>query len=283
MTGSDPDPDDATHVVETNHGSPQSTPVTWVRAANAVVSAAIETGQTVYITVEETTLETYDESALASLRDLDTAETDGELLTAAVTEQERTALAPTLALGADDDGDVTGWRGRGLRRLTTVEDGIWRFHAAPAESIQRLVHDPSESFRTELRANLDRVPATALFSAEDPETVGDDGAYAVGPHSISAAPTNIDRTYRYSNLAGVIVDPERRRIGLEWDGPRSQASTSLGRVTRALVQRLRGAPPEWLAPEEDGTFARILDRLHEARTQLDYRFDGVGLAPEDRP
>ncbi|WP_324758623.1 hypothetical protein [Haloarcula montana] len=279
MDAPDPDTDDATHGIVTNMSSEQVSRATWVRAENAVVSTCLDHGHAVFLAVDEETLAAHAEESLETIRSFDRLDRAGGTDTAVFRADEDDRQAVLSALSVEDTEEpipvhrVISWRARGIKRITTVGEGSWRYDSVPKQTASRWFHEPNAALKDAVEAALAPIPATGLFPVGEIEVeTADRGTVSLDATRIEMYPHQelIQEVYHFSDLETVLVDTRTEEITLDWRTYRSRAKSSLGRVVFGTLHRLREAPPDRLCPDDTEQFERLRDVLSTMATQLEY-------------
>lgn len=270
MAVPEPDTTDATHRVVTNEVSPDAAPQTWVRAENAVVATCLDRGGTAFLAVDEAQIRAHDEGVVETLSSL--ARVGDDYLRADPADLETVVSALSVEDRPGPLHKALTWRSQGIERITTLLDGRWRYDSVPADEDARWLRLPDRELRTALEPALARVPVTGLFPAEPVRLHTDQWAeIQVGPHAIDCFPDEIVvERYHFVDLQRILVDVDAREVTLDWAGPYARAKSSLGRVARGIVDRVRESPPTRLSPADQERFDRLRAHLSTMASSLGY-------------
>ncbi|GGN86069.1 hypothetical protein GCM10009030_03390 [Haloarcula pellucida] len=276
----EPSPEAASHAILWNGAAACVPAAAWVRAEHAVLATCLDRGHTVHVAVDEAVLDEHVPETLAALRSLETGSDvlDTDLTAFRATSDDAETLSRALSVGdlskrPEDSPRPTesGWRTAGVTELAAVDGDDWRYYSVPRQQTTRAVADPPASFRTALEAVLDAIPAAGLAPSPPIRVPAVDEARALltGTGLRSTHPERDTMFFPYWKLEAAVADSATGCVHLEWETPRSAASSSLGRVVWAAVERIRETPPERLDPSP-ADYERVTALLETVGESLRY-------------
>lgn len=267
----------ATHRVVTHTGV--APPDAWVRAENAVLETLLSAGLTVHVALVEPYLERRAPEIYDAMADrlgpdyspLSTTQPVVELTPA-------DAALPATHLRVDPTVEsVPAWREQAIGEVVAFdrETDRWVYYSVPRKSAVRAVDEPSSAEKSALRSALADVPCTALFphgALARWDVV--DVAVELTVEGLWLGRTDgTTRWYPHEQLEGVVVDEGACELLLSWPDRRKRADSSLGRLVRGIVDRVRESPPRLLHPPDEQLLSTAATAFELISDRLCYDFE----------
>lgn len=259
----------------------------WVRAENAVLETLLSEGLSLHVALGAKLLRrsaptVYETLSGFEVPDQTPLTTDHPVVE--VPPERVDELAAQLAVELTDEGTVPAWRHHGISELVAFDPDAdrWHYYSVPRKSAIRAVDEPGP-LREPIRAAVAAVPCTELFprGALASWRVADVDVQITVEGLWLERADGTERWYPHEQLQGVVVDEADCELVLAWPRWRDEASTSLGRAFRGIVDRVRESPPRLLHPPDQSTLSTAATAFELVSERLCYGFELRRHGPDE--
>ena len=267
----------ASHRVVTHTGV--APPDAWVRAENAVLETLLSAGLTVHVALAELYLERSAPEVYEVLTDRPAPDYSPLATTQPTVElTPGDADLPGRHLSVDPTTEaVPTWREQAIGEIVAFdrESDRWVYYSVPRKTAVRAVDEPTAAEKSSLRSALADVPCTALFphGALAKWEVADVAVELTVEGLWLGRADGTTRWYPHEQLEGVVVDEGACELLLSWPAWRDEADSSLGRLVRGIVDRVRESPPRLLHPPDEQLLSTAATAFELISDRLCYDFE----------